>query len=78
MNPYQFYAPSLIIIDPLNKHNNIGKSSYNFVQIQDEFRDVYTRINDEMLQFVRSCSQKQNGQQPQQPYDVDGLISRIL
>ena len=30
LNPYQFYAPALIIIDPLNKHNNIGKSSYNF------------------------------------------------
>jgi hypothetical protein len=27
-------SPSLIIVDPLNKYNNIGKSSYNFTGIQ--------------------------------------------
>ena len=35
-----FYEP-LIIVDPLNPLNNIGKSSYNFHIIQEELREVY-------------------------------------
>lgn len=45
--------------------------------VQEEFRDVYMRFNEELKQFVMSCSQKQSGQ-PGTPYDVDNLLSRIL
>jgi hypothetical protein len=40
-------------VDPLNKYNNIGKSSYNFAGIQQELREVYCRLNDEMINFVK-------------------------
>lgn len=46
----------LIIVDPLNKFNNIGRSSYNFSVVQEELRHVYYRLNDEMVKFVKYAS----------------------
>lgn len=43
----------MIIADPLNKFNNIGKSSYNFTGIQEELRAVYTRLSEELVRFVK-------------------------
>ena len=40
LKPRPFYEP-LIIVDPLNLLNNIGKSSYNFHIIQEELKEVY-------------------------------------
>mmetsp|Transcript_70 Transcript_70/g.138 ORF Transcript_70/g.138 Transcript_70/m.138 type:complete len:341 (+) Transcript_70:3-1025(+) len=89
----QFAQPQLIIVDPLNKFNNIGKSSYNFAMIQQELRDVYTRLTEELVNFVRIASEKQQANQqaksqqnPPSPrlsqkestYTIDGLISRIF
>lgn len=51
--------PQLIIVDPLNKYNNIGKSSYNFQVIQDELREVYHRLHSELVQFVRCVARGQ-------------------
>lgn len=59
------FTPQLIIVDPLNKHNNIGKSSYNFQVIQEELREVYKRLNYELVQFVRFVARGQQGA-PQQ------------
>ena len=53
--------PQLIIVDPLNKYNNIGKSSYNFQVIQDELREVYKRLNFELVQFVRFVARGAQG-----------------
>jgi len=56
----------LIIVDPLNKFNNIGKSSYNFAAVQDELKHVYYRLNDEMVKFVKYASTRnQMGAQTQ-------------
>ena len=57
---YHFNQPHLIIIDPLNKFNNIGKSSYNFAMIQQELRDVYSRLQRELVAFVKYRNQKNN------------------
>ena len=43
----------LIIVDPLNRYNNIGKSSYNFCAIQSELRDVFNRLTEELIRFVK-------------------------
>ena len=53
--------PQLIIADPLNKFNNIGKSSYNFQVIQEELREVYKRLNFELVQFVRYVARGAQG-----------------
>ena len=53
----------LMIIDPLNKFNNIGKSSYNFAHIQQEFRDVHHRLNIEMSNYVRYAKSRIGGDQ---------------
>jgi hypothetical protein len=52
--PIHFNQPQLIIADPLNKFNNIGKSSYNFAAIQDELRAVHGRLDQELATFVRA------------------------
>ena len=52
--PIHFSQPNLIIVDPLNKFNNIGKSSYNFVAIQDEFKDVHSRLEMELINYVKT------------------------
>ena len=64
----------LIIVDPLNKFNNIGKSSYNFSMIQQELRDVYSRLNDELIKFVKYASNRGESDS----FNIDGLIPRIL
>lgn len=53
---HQFGLPTLIIVDPLNRFNNIGKSSYDFKMIQEKFREVYFRFCEELKMFVTSCS----------------------
>lgn len=53
---HQFGLPTLIIVDPLNRFNNIGKSSYEFKMIQEKFREVYFRFCEELKLFVTSCS----------------------
>ena len=47
-NFFQFGQPALIIVDPLNKFNNIGKSSYDFKMVQQHFKEVYLRLNEEL------------------------------
>lgn len=64
----------LIIVDPLNKFNNIGKSSYNFSMIQQELREVYYRLNEELQKFVKYASNRSESE----PFNIDGLIPRIL
>lgn len=61
--------PQLIIVDPLNKYNNIGKSSYNFQVIQERLREVYKRLNAELVQFVRFVARGAQGagSNPQNP-----------
>ena len=78
MNPYQFSQPSLIIVDPLNRFNNIGKSSYNFAMIQQEFKEVYSRLNEQMILFVKHCASKHNSVPEPTPFSVDQLIPKIL
>jgi hypothetical protein len=70
----------LIIIDPLNKFNNIGKSSYNFAMVQEELRQVYYRLNDEMVRFVKYASTRNQigAQNRHSDLHLDGLIPRIL
>ena len=77
--------PQLMIIDPLNKFNNIGKSSYNFPMIQAELGEVYCRLSTELVQFVRYASSRKNSQLnsansqiDSPPPDIDGLIPRIF
>ena len=80
-HPTHVNSPQLIIIDPLNRMNNIGKSSYNFVGIQDELRSVYGRLNDELVSFVRTLVGKDGlSAGIDEPHDdmIDGLIPRIL
>jgi hypothetical protein len=48
-----------VIVDPLNKFNNIGKSSYNFYMIQEEFKQVYHRLNEELIKFVKYAGREQ-------------------
>ena len=38
------FSSVLIIVDPLNVNNNIGKSTYNFDQIRNEFTKAYDKI----------------------------------
>lgn len=48
----------VVIVDPLNKFNNIGKSSYNFHMIQEELKMVYQRLNEELIKFVKYVSKE--------------------
>ena len=48
-----------MIVDPLNKFNNIGKSSYNFELVQLEMREIYYKLNEELVKFVKAASEKQ-------------------
>ena len=69
----------LLIVDPLNKLNNIGKSSYNFAMIQNELREVYKRLNDELIKFVKLLAARSDGSSDESQADmIDGLIPRIL
>lgn len=75
--PIHFNQPQLIIADPLNKFNNIGKSSYNFAAIQDELRAVHGRLDLELATFVRA---RAHGQQTpeEERQNLEDLIPRIL
>lgn len=68
----------LIIVDPLNRYNNIGKSSYNFFAIQNELREVFNRLTEELIRFVKFVAARppQEGaggfQQPMGPSQLGG------
>ena len=50
---HQNFSSVLIIQDPLNPHNNIGKSTFNFDAIKAEFgraHDIIAEIMDNYLQ----------------------------
>lgn len=65
-----------MIIDPLNKFNNIGKSSYHFAQIQQELRDVHQRLNIEMSNYVRYAKNRVSGEQNRP--NLDHVLPDIL
>lgn len=71
-----FNQAQLMIIDPLNKFNNIGKSSYNFAQIQQELRDVHQRLNIEMSNYVRYAKNRVSGDQNRP--NLDHVLPDIL
>ena len=50
---HQNFSSVLIIQDPLNPQNNIGKSTFNFDSIKSEFgraHDIFAEIMDQYLQ----------------------------
>lgn len=56
---HQFnFSYALIIVDPLNLENNIGKSSYNFDQIRNEFVNAHDKILSEFNLFIESSEEK--------------------
>jgi len=48
------FSSVLIIRDPLNINNNIGKSTYNFDQIRNEFSKAYDKILELHKEFIEN------------------------
>lgn len=41
--PYE-YNPPVVIIDPLDAHNNVGRNNFRFQSVQALFRDTYSKL----------------------------------
>ncbi|CDW83969.1 UNKNOWN [Stylonychia lemnae] len=52
--PFLTFSSVLIILDPLNTNNNIGKSTYNFDQIRNEFTSAYEKILTMHKEFIEN------------------------
>ena len=52
------FSSILVILDPLNPTNNIGKSTFNFESIKREFSSAYDKLMDSMNSFTENCDQQ--------------------
>lgn len=58
--PHPHASDPVVIEDPLNVINNVGRSSYNFVAVQRLFSRAHDQLRDELLVDPRSRSPQAN------------------
>lgn len=50
--PNQIFSSTLVIEDPLNPTNNIGKSTFNFDKIRTAFSNAHDQIEEMLRDFI--------------------------
>ena len=57
------YSSILIIKDPLNQMNNIGKSTFNFDTIRQEFAAAHDKLTDALREFLEADDNNVEGEE---------------
>ena len=52
ITPHQIFSSTLVIEDPLNPQNNIGKSTFNFDKIRTAFSNAHDQIEELLRDFI--------------------------
>ena len=81
ITPHQIFSSTLVIEDPLNPANNIGKSTFNFDKIRTAFSNAHDQIDEMLREFIDQAEDEmgegntENGVEKKKKLDI---LSKIL
>lgn len=64
-------SPKLFLIDPLNVHNNVGRSTHQIKQVEKAFSNAYSVIHANYSCMDRNCEYRKRIEKASFPKDIE-------